>query len=312
MEQIITDFLNGMSYDDLCKKHHHKFNTIKKILKENSIDTSKRDRKRYQTDKRISITTINNICKDYNYGMSLNSLSRKYKIGIEKIKKILKNQNIDIRPVSSKKYLIDENYFDNIEANQAYILGFFAADGWNKKRDNMLELTLQQSDSEILERIKEKMGMSREIRKFISSDGCEKAALTFSSKKIKTIFENYGIVPNKTFKIKHLPNLPVEYLRDYIRGYYDGDGSVYFSRGHLIWTICSVNKSFLEDIMLLLNQQLGIPIKTIYEDKRKNHIVYSFQYWNKEELQKIYNYLYPNNTELFLKRKKDKFKTIFD
>lgn len=312
MEQIITDFLNGMSYDDLCKKYHHKFSTIKKILKENNIDTSSRDRKEYKTNKRISKQTINNICEDYNYGFSLNKLSKKYNIGVEKIKKILIKQNITIRPVSAKKYLINENYFDNIGSNQAYILGFFAADGWNRKRDNLLELTLQQSDIEILERIKEKMGMSREIRQFTTKDGCNKASLTFSSKKIKEIFEKYGIVPNKTFKLKHLPELPKEYLRDYIRGYFDGDGSIYFSRSSLVWTICSVNKSFLEEIMVLLNKELNIPLKTIYEDKRKEHILYSFQYWNKEELKKIYNFLYPDNVELFLVRKKEKFESIFE
>lgn len=301
-EQLIADYESGMSYDSLCKKYHHKFTTIKKILKENNIDTTDRDRKKYITDKNISSDIIDSLITDYCSGLSLNKVASIYKLSVQKVRTILKQNNIAIRPVLNKKYYLNENYFDILTHNGAYIIGFFAADGWNKKKDNMLELTLSEKDSDILEAIREEIGLTREIKHFSDNNGFQKASLTFSSKKIKSIFEQYGVTSNKTFSLKSLPNIPKEFLPDYIRGYADGDGCI----SNKYWSICSVNRSFLEDIINFLYNEFGIDKVNIYEDKRREHTLYSFQYTKKESIKKIYEGIYKTDA-LKLSRKYNKF-----
>lgn len=301
-EQLIADYESGMSYDALCKKYRHKFSTIKKILKDNNIDTSNRDRKKYITDKKLNNEIIDSLIKDYEFGYSLNKLSSIYNLSVQKVRTILKQNNISIRPVSNKKYYLNEDYFDILTPNGAYILGLFAADGWNKKRDNMLELTLSQKDADLLESIKEELEMTRPVKYFQDSKGFDKASLTFSSLKLKSIFETYGIVPNKTFTLKHLPNLSKELMIHYIRGYADGDGCI--TNG--IWTICSVNKTFLEDIINFLYNEYGIEKVNIYVDNRTEHPLYSFQYAKKDSIIKIFNIIY-NTSYLKLSRKYQKF-----
>lgn len=312
-EQLIKDFQEGKSYDYLCKTYHHKFKTIKKILLENNIDISKRDRKNYKTDKKITEEEINLICKIYLQGKSLNYLSKMFDISVEKIRKIIKKNNIKIRQISNKKYYLNEDYFDNLTENGAYILGFLAADGWIKKEGNLVDLTLSSVDKEILEKIKEEIQLERPLRTFIDSQGREKTSLTFSSQKIREIFKNYNLIPRKTFLLKNLPNLSKKLLIHYIRGYFDGDGSIFYnSNKRALWTIYSVNRSFLEDIILFLKKNYNIDPVNIYEDKRKQNIIYFFNYAKKESLKKIYEAIYNDKNLLKLERKFIIFSNIYN
>lgn len=41
--------------------------------------------------------------------------------------------------------------------------------------------------------------------------------ISFHSKKIFYDLEKYGVVPNKTFKLNKLPNIPLQYMHHFIR-----------------------------------------------------------------------------------------------
>lgn len=303
-EQLIKDYYAGMTYDALCQKYHHRFSTIKKILSENKVDLKNRSRKKYISNKDINEEIIQKICNNYKEGRSLNWLSKTFSINKEKIRKILVNNGIKIRKSSPHKYTMNFDYFDEIKENQAYILGLFAADGWIRERDNLLEISLQQSDEQILEDIRIELSLSRQLRHFTDSKNRKMVSLTFSSEKIKQIFEIYGNVPRKTFKLLHLPPLTDDIMIHYIRGYFDGDGSA--SNG---FNITSANLSFLQEIQSFLERKYKIQPGKIYIDTRKN-TCYSFNYGKKDDIEKIYKALYPVEEILCLKRKQNKLKSF--
>lgn len=308
IEQLKKDFEAGMTYDQLCEKYCWAFGKVKRVLRENGVDTSSRDRKKYRTEKTISQQEKENIVDKYvNRGHSLNSLTRDTGIGKEKIRKILVDSGAEIRSTSNKKYRLNDCYFDTIGSNQAYILGFFAADGYVKKNSNFMKLTLATKDAEILERMREEIELDKEIHYFTTSDGWEKASLEFSSQKIKRIFEYYGVIPNKTFQMHSLPRIPNEFLADYIRGYSDGDGSV--SSKNPYWNITSGSKGILSDIVIWLNQEHGIPTTKLRFDPRGNGC-WAFSYTGRKVLRDIYPILYHDEKTLSLKRKHESFKSI--
>ena len=110
----------------------------------------------------------------------------------------------------------------------------------------------------------------------------------------------YGIVPHKTGK-EYISNLiPKEYLNHFIRGCFDGDGSVFISNNYL-------------RVAYYGSHQICQEILNIFACKNKVYDktnVSFFSIQNKKFVLKFYNYIYKDAT-IFMKRKKIKFDNYF-
>lgn len=118
-----------------------------------------------------------------------------------------------------------------------------------------------------------------------------------------------GLTKNKSLTVK-FPCVPDDYLRDFIRGVFDGDGSVFFQKDSINYPIrtkfCSSSGDFITRLEFCL-QELGLPKRNIYEQKTKNGIFYTFKYGHKDSV-KLFEILYKNYPDiLFLERKYSKF-----
>ncbi|MBF0252197.1 MAG: helix-turn-helix transcriptional regulator [Candidatus Omnitrophica bacterium] len=119
-----------------------------------------------------------------------------------------------------------------------------------------------------------------------------------------------GIWPNKSLKIE-FPEVPAEYMADFIRGVFDGDGSVYVEKRNknltLITTFVSSSVSFISGIEKSLID-LGMPKRKIYQSQTKNGFSYSIKYSHKHS-RKLFKIMYGNGTKnkILLVRKYRKF-----
>lgn len=200
-------------------------------------------------------------------------------------------------------YKVNDDYFDIQNPNMAYILGFWAADGNVHLKENRLDLELASEDYEILEKIKEEIQCERPIKIYQCSSGYTKNKLYFWSKKIKKVFTEYGIVPNKTYSKDFKPPIKLnkQYWIDYIRGFFDGDGCVKKATS-LTFQLNSVNKDFLAAIQDFLLQYYNIETNiTISGMKGRNINLYRL-YCYGDKARKIFDVLYTPNS-LFLARK---------
>ena len=91
-------------------------------------------------------------------------MSRQYNITPYKAKKILVDNNIQLRTRAQQNAItnqkrgksVNHEYFSKIETlNQAWLLGFLMADGYIAANDNGIGLELSSIDREILERIRD-------------------------------------------------------------------------------------------------------------------------------------------------------------
>jgi len=126
----------------------------------------------------------------------------------------------------------------------------------SKGAKNRITITLARKDEDVLYLIAKEIDfhgpISQHIRT-VNNKEFEISSLAFNSEKIRRTMESYGIVNDKTFKLHHLPRLPKEYLIDFIKGYFDGDGCVFEPKSKKIQlSICSANKDFLEEIQSFL------------------------------------------------------------
>lgn len=230
------------------------------------------------------------------------------------VKSILQKNNIPIRNFSEalvirnkkyKKYDNNDNYFSTESSNMAYILGFIAADGTIRKKANSIKITLAKKDRELLDEIKEEIGIEAPVKEGVTNKGYDFATLSWTSQKHKEDLAKYSIIPQKTFALKPPINLKKRYWIDYIRGYFDGDGSInYMQQGALRWQVCSATPEILEFIIDYFHEEYDIPKVKVYKSNREENLYY-FQY-STNATKKIFNFLYTPNS-IFLKRKKDKY-----
>lgn len=238
------------------------------------------------------------------------------------VKNILNKNNIHIRTrqeaatISNKKRATkkNENYFSTQSSNMAWLMGFIAADGSIRKNENEIKIGLSVLDKEILEKIRIELELKTEVKEYINSQGYACANLQWTCEQHKKDLAIYNIIPEKTFKLKPPYNLEKKYWIDYIRGYFDGDGSINLIQnsngrrnGNLRWQVCSATKEILEFIVDFFEKEYQIPRVNIYEAQRINPLYY-IQY-SSVATRKIYSILYTPNS-LYLKRKKDHFDEI--
>jgi len=140
--------------------------------------------------------------------------------------------------------------------------------------------------------------------------------LRIGSHKIYESLIKIGVRPKKSLIMK-FPDIPKEYLGNFIRGYFDGDGCVYIEQAkgknqtkilkRLTIIFTSGSKFFLGELERTLRDQIDLKRKRIYESQRSLQLRY-----NTSDSIKIFNFIYKDmKTNLYLKRKFDIFRKYF-
>lgn len=298
---------------------------IKRILVENNIEVrsnpgaQKGGRKKQEVDKELE----KRIIELYEQGYGLDKIVKLLNLpfSFDKVRSILIDNGIHIRNVKEsanpdlkhmpdlRKYKINDDYVFESH-NGAWLLGFIAADGYlpnTRGAKNRVAITVARKDEKLLHLIKNELDYEGQIYQFMAGEDSkyEASSIAFTSKKIRQKIESYGIVNNKTFKLNKLPDLPEEYIIDFIAGFFDGDGSVYEKEGTRInMSITCASYDFLDEIRTFLHEKYGVTKVNIYSAVRKNEI-YDIKYGKADSL--ILGEKFYNNNYLRLPRKKNKY-----
>lgn len=195
-------------------------------------------------------------------------------------------------------YHLDHNYFDNIDTHiKAYFLGFLYADGCNYIKRGVISLCLENTDSYILEKLKECIGYTGPLY----NDRDKYTKLSFYSRHMSTILNNIGMVERKSLVLK-FPNISKKYINSFILGYFDGDGCIWLDKGNKAVIEIVGAKNLIEGINKHLNKLCNIT--HLHPIKRQN--IYKIKYGKKENVKMIKEYMY-KNSNIYLYRKKDRF-----
>ena len=211
---------------------------------------------------------------------------------------------------------LNKDFFKKWSSSMAYVLGFFAADGSmlrNGRGAHFVEFT--STDRSLIELIKREVGSSHLI-KARERGGLCKTAYRLQIGSIMW-FEDLSALGFTQHKSNTLifPEVPKKYLGDFIRGYFDGDGCIYFKR-HFAkdrnkerWVFqtlfTSGSRMFLETLLAKL-QKHGVKGGRIATKSKSGYdLVFSW----KDSLA-LYRLMYHTAkvADLYLPRKRDKLK----
>ena len=253
---------------------------------------------------------IDNIIKMYQSGLGMGPISKKYHSGIPKIRKILIENGIQIHIKGDEPhYRINNEFLDDLDSsNKFYFLGWMFSDGSVDSRWNTFSIGLSVVDKNILFKLNNLLGNEREV--FI---GDKVATLKATSKRLKERLIELGCAPNKTPIVKFPDWIPRQFLKDFIRGFFDGDGGISIKEnkngsytGSLSFTS---TKDFNEKLKEILECELGL--KHIRIRNAQTSFVTILTINVREEIIKLMDWMY-SDAELLLERKHEKYCLLKD
>ena len=257
------------------------------------------------------------ICDLYLSGLTSTEIYKQYfkdKVGCqETIQKIIRDHGIARK--GGHKNIIDHNYFESIDTpEKAYFLGLLLTDGnvhYDQRCENRqpsIQIALNGEDIDILEKFKCELSADNKISVY-TNDGRFECVFIVHSLKMAQDLEKYNIVPCKTFLIKEIPSIPKQYIRDLIRGIFDGDGTVYIlSKDQKLRFGFYGTHDLIEDIVNFLHQEIDLPLNKITDKSTVSFITFG----KMDQIRSFYDYIYYSPEVTCLSRKRKKFEDYFN
>lgn len=224
------------------------------------------------------------------------------------------------------KYEYNKDYFSKIDTSEkAYWLGFLYADGSinryykNEKLKSMtLELNLSYKDKEHLEKFKKSLETNIPIFEKVNRlNGKEYKSVRIQLNNTKVCYDlcDFGCTPSKTYDIK-FPTydiVPKEFMRDFIRGFFDGDGCISISemngKPHIFTTITGQSDMLKSISDFLISEKIIRVNPKIYKDDRRNS-TYNVYFYGIDSNKDFLDYLYKDST-IYLDRKYNQYISFY-
>lgn len=219
------------------------------------------------------------------------------------------------------KYNYNKDYFSKINSSEkAYWLGFLYADGCicryyknDKLKQMNLELSLNAVDLHHLEKFRDCLESNVPIHeRHIKLNNSEYTAYRLNICSTKMCYDliHLGCTPSKTFDIRFPSDeiVPKEFKRDWLRGFFDGDGCISITqmnnKPHIVTTITGIEEMLKDISSFLLSEKILRKNPTLQKDKRSS--AYSIYIHGTDTNKDWLDYLY-KNSNIYLDRKYDKY-----
>lgn len=307
LDQAILE-LNVLSVDEVSEK----YGIDKTILEESKIK-SKNELKKLQ----IKLAVEEYINTD-GYHRSIGKISDKYGINRKTLTKYLKNEGIEI----TKKNDFANCYevaFDTIDTEEkAYWLGFMYADGYITKNNYMIGLNLAIKDMEHVSKftnfLKFEGGMNINTshqfgsKETIAKDGhlIQMCSTVITNKHLWESLNSKGCVPNKSLILK-FPDESIfsdkSLIRHFIRGYFDGDGTLGKYQHSKTRTNKEASLMFVGTQGFLTDLQKYTGQGFLMQKKNCGPLTYRLSY-STSKAERVAEYMYKDST-VYLNRKYD-------
>lgn len=289
-EELRTDYIDkAMSLADMGKKYNFTRQYILTLLKFHGIPRRSQQEARWQAIDQGKLSSLR-----------LNDLGEK-------------------ETVVHVNRFANEDFFKTWSPAMAYVLGVLYSDGCiapskdreeretHKNKSFVCTISVSQKEPELLEKLLVLME-SNALLAYQPKRGIAGAIYTIAIRS-NTMYDDLlhlGLTPRKSRTIA-FPRMPHEYVRHFIRGCWDGDGSIYFEgnnplkpRAHYV----SGSRDFVEGLVQQLHKE-GLTKATVHSKKGAHSFYVKY---GPKDCAKLFSLFYNGVDEtMFLNRKYERF-----
>lgn len=202
-----------------------------------------------------------------------------------------------------QKYKINNDYFSRrMTTNKAYLLGLIYSDGSLSKKYGRLSYICSKKDIQIINFIKSELGSNHPTRDIKNNY----VGFCISNRRIvDDLVKNFNLPEeNKSLNNITVPDIDGKYMPHFIRGIFDGDGSIWTDGSSYSYAFTG-GKDFLLKISEIIEKNTGIQMRLRYRYGENNPRSCSIEIKGNKYAARFYNYMYKSN--MYLTRKHDKF-----
>ena len=169
-----------------------------------------------------------------------------------------------------------------------------------------IQLSLKYEDVDIVQKFKEELGADTKVSHY-NNNGRNECIFGVHSKEMAYDLSKYGLHERKTFDAELTDLVPKDLYVHYIRGIFDGDGTVYIrsKTNQLVFGFYGTHK-LVSQVKQYLIEQIGIRDNFIYDKDTVSFVTFT----RKQDVINLYNLIY-SNSHFYLNRKKEVFEKYF-
>lgn len=262
---------------------------------------------------KVDAETKNKIIEAYKNNMSLREIEKEFKVLRATVSKFLEEQNIKkIKGNHYRKYFHDFDFFENIDTEEkAYWLGFMFADGYivnheNRYGEDSFGLTLAEDSLDSIEKFKKSLHATNPILYDNSkSIGQPLAKIVLTSQKTVNDLIDKGCVKQKSLILQPPKKVPEKLLSHFIRGFFDGDGSL---------TKYNYNNYPSYNIEFTTTYEMAIWLRDIFgkgdvHKEKRRYFTWYYSIGGNRQVLDICNYMYDEAT-IWMNRKYARYQEL--
>ena len=209
-----------------------------------------------------------------------------------------------------KKHPVNSHFFKVWSPKMAYVLGFIAADGNICHSGRAHTLHIACDDQDIIEKIKSVIEYKGPIHQKPRINGKISYSLRICDPIIFQDLNSLGITERKSLTLIP-PKIPQDFVRHFIRGYFDGDGSV--SLRNIKYPSKLIVDVYTASLAMgsFLHRVLSLTLKDFYKGKLHTGLAhqktpyYDVRLGHKAAV-RLFDYMY-KDADLYMERKFQKF-----
>lgn len=209
-----------------------------------------------------------------------------------------------------KIYTINEEYFNTpLNEKKSYLIGLILSDGHLNYDKGYLQYACKKDDIELIEFIKKELNSSHPIKEYqIKNNWYVRYSIT-NKKLIKSLIDNYNLPKfNKSQNNLSIPkNISNNLLHHFLRGLFDGDGSIWTNRNKEDYCFSYTGgENLMVELKSIFYNVLNHNGYISYKYSKNNKNSCNLTYHGNLIVNKFFDYLYKDAT-CYLKRKYEKF-----
>lgn len=317
---ISKDYMNTLYHDenksmnDIAIQFGYSKKAVMNLM--DKYEIVRRDKDEARNDKmatlraRLSKSTLQKLYSDEE--LSTVTIAEMYGTTGGVISKVLKHYGIETRTISEGLYLrhgrvekVDNNFFMTHSSDLFYVVGLIASDGCVGDDGR---ITLSMNDRDVIQYAAEVIGYKNKLMEY-TREGTTSYTIGFTVPEVAAELSKYGIVPRKSLTYSPAEAIPDEYVSDFLRGVFDGDGTVVEggkNSDRYTAGIVSGSLDFMTWLKRTLDEVLDHNVR-MGLDKRGNGL-YMYYFATPERIDTFARFIYGEDYAKFgMSRKKKRF-----